>query len=142
MERDSKLICQYINAIGVIRRAFELASKSELIKKGESVEAVTRYLLDSEDRKLMDVLAKDNKSVLATYENDGLASLLAAKRLQDYKDSLNMREVWDTRAWGTSVWIIERDRQNNKQLAQHANFEHQLAAHYCHILAEAISSTT
>lgn len=137
-ELDTHLICEYVNATGVIRRAFEAAEKSDAVKKGESIERVTEYLFESEDRKLIEVLAKDCKSVFASYEDNGLACLLAKKRLQDYKDSLNKREIWDSKAWGTSVWIIERDRVNKAALAELPLFEQQLAAHYCHILALAI----
>lgn len=139
-DRDTELICQYINATGAIRRAFELAEKSQATNQGhdgktETVDRMTRYLFESEDRKLIESLAKDAKSVLATYNDEALASLIASKRIQDYKDSLNKREVWDSSAWGTSVWIIERDRINQAELLNYPNFEQQLAAHYCHILA-------
>ncbi|WP_413692792.1 hypothetical protein [Psychromonas sp. KJ10-2] len=105
---------------------------------------MTEYLFESEDRKLIEVLAKDCKSVLASYDDQALAYLLADKRLQDYKESLDKKEVSDSNAWGTSVWIIERNRVNQAKLAELAElpiFEQQLAAHYCHILALAIKDT-
>ncbi len=137
-DRDTQLICQYINTTGAIRRAFELAEKLQASSNNEhteSVDRMTRYLFESEDRKLVESLAKDAKSVLATYNDEALASLIASKRIQDYKDSLNKREVWDSCAWGTSAWIIERDRINQAELLNYPNFEQQLAAHYCHLLA-------
>ncbi|MEL0628279.1 glutamate synthase-related protein [Psychromonas aquatilis] len=140
-ELDSTLICQYINATGTIRRAFEAAQKSDAVSKGESVDRVTEYLFESEDRKLIEVLAKDCKSVLASYDDQALAYLLADKRLKDYKESLDKKEVSDSNAWGTSVWIIERNRVNQAKLAELPIFEQQLAAHYCHILALAIKDT-
>ncbi len=137
-DRDTQLICQYINTTGAIRRAFELAEKLQASSNNEhteSVDRMTRYLFESEDRKLVESLAKDAKSVLATYNDEALASLIASKRIQDYKDSLNKREVWDSCAWGTSAWIIERDRINQAELLNYPDFEQQLAAHYCHLLA-------
>ncbi len=137
-DRDTQLICQYINTTGAIRRAFELADKLQASSNNEhteSVDRMTRYLFESEDRKLVESLAKDAKSVLATYNDEALASLIASKRIQDYKDSLNKREVWDSCAWGTSAWIIERDRINQAELLNYPDFEQQLAAHYCHLLA-------
>jgi glutamate synthase (NADPH/NADH) large chain len=144
-DRDTQLICQYINATGAIRRAFELAEKSQTTNQyndGQTatVDRMTRYLFESEDRKLIESLAKDAKAVLATYNDEALASLVASKRIQDYKDSLNKREVWDSCAWGTSAWIIERDRINQAELLNYPNFEQQLAAHYCHILANVIKA--
>lgn len=141
-ELDTTLICEYINVTGTIRRAFETAQKSDAINKGESLERITEYLFESEDRKLIEQLVKDCKSVLASYEDTALACFLADKRLQDYKDSLNKREVWDSKAWGTSVWIIEQDRVNQVALAELALFEQQLAGHYCHILALAVKDQT
>ena len=140
---DTQLIYQYINVTGAIRRAFEAAQKLNsanpaAASQAGSVDRMTRYLIESEDRKLIETLTKDCKAVLAAYSDEALASLLANKRLQDYKDSLNKREVWDSLAWGTTVWIIERDRINQAELSKYANFEQQLAAHYCHVLAIAI----
>ena len=147
-DRDTKLIYQYINTTGTIRRAFELAEKldvtnqSKTFQEGaghsETVDRMTRYLFESEDKKLLESLTKDCKSVLATYHDQALASLLASKRIQDYKDSLNKREVWDSLAWGTTAWIIECDRINQAELIKYPNFEQQLAAHYCHVLAMVI----
>jgi len=105
-DRDSSLICDYINAAGVIRRGVEAAEKSPALTAGETIDAVTRHMFDSEDRKLIDAIAKDCKAALADYEVEALATLLAQKRLQDYKDALSMREIWDMRAWSLSVWII------------------------------------
>ena len=140
---DTQLIYQYINVTGAIRRAFEAAQKlnsanTAAASQAGSVDRMTRYLIESEDRKLIETLTKDCKAVLAAYSDEALASLLANKRLQDYKDSFNKREVWDSLAWGTTVWIIERDRINQAELSKYANFEQQLAAHYCHVLAIAI----
>ena len=139
-ERDSDLICGYINASGVIRRGYELAEKSAATKLGEPIGKVTRHLFDSEDRKLVEVLIKDCKAVLASYENEGLQALLATKRLQDYKDALSAREVCDTRAYATSVWVMIREQENRAELAQRSSFKQQLAAHYCHVLTAAIKS--
>jgi glutamate synthase (NADPH/NADH) large chain len=137
-ERDSALIFEYINASGVLHRAYQVAEKSDMVKKGESKDKVTRYLFESQDRKLVETLVKDYKSVLSDFEDEALAALLAKKRLQDYKDSLRLREVWDSRAWGTSVWIIERDRVNQKELTQYPSFNQQLAAHFCQVLSLAM----
>ncbi len=138
-DRDSALICQFINASGVLRRAYEAAEKSSAVANGSAtIDQMSKYLIETLDRKLLEVLIKDAKEVLASYEDEALACLLAQKRVQDYKDSLNMREVWDTRAWGTSVWIIERDRLINEELLQYRPYEQLLATHYCHVLVHAM----
>ncbi len=132
-ERDTDLIYRYVNAAGAIRRAFETALNTST--STVSTEKITPYLFASEDRKLMDVLAKDCKAALDAYTDKALSSLLASKRLQDYKDSLTQREVWDSLAWSTSVWIIERDKINKAELLAYPKFAQQLALHYCHVMA-------
>ncbi|PIE43708.1 MAG: glutamate synthase large subunit [Gammaproteobacteria bacterium] len=131
-DRDNELILQYVGAAGVLRRAFEVATKT-----GENdVHQVSRKLIETEDKKLTDLVARDMAGALADYDDQGLASLLADKRLLDYKDSLRMREVWDTQAYGTTVWIIERDRINRQALAHYPDVLEQIAIHYAAVLAD------
>lgn len=134
---DSDLICQYVNAMGVLRRALETAEKSDLANNPVvNVDEIARHLIESEDRKLLEQLFKDVKEALADYSDEALASLLADKRVRDYKESLAMREVWDIRAWGTSVWIIERDRDNHRELDNYPSFEQAVATQYTKVLAD------
>ena len=137
--RDSDLICRYTNAMGVLRRAQEVAVKSDLVKSGQvKVDEMARHLIESEDRKLLELLFKDVKAALANYSDTALAALLADKRVGDYKESLTLREVWDTRAFGTSVWIMARDRDNQAELAEYPALEESLARVYASLLAEAM----
>ena len=139
-DHDTVLIYQYVNAMGVLRRAIEVAEKSDIVKNGVvSVDAVARNLIETEDRKLLDQLFKDVKEALKDYSDQALASLLADKRVRDYKESLILREVADIRAWGTSVWIILRDRDNHQELKNYPMLEESLASHYTQVLAEAMS---
>lgn len=138
-ESSSNLVCQYVNAMGVLRRALEVAEKSDLVKNGLVNEnEVARHLIESEDRKLLEQLFKDVKEALANYSDEALASLLADKRVRDYKESLAMREVWDMRAWGTGVWIMVRDRDNLKELASYPSLEEALAGQYTQLLADVV----
>jgi len=83
-------------------------------------------------------LIKDNKVVLSHYNEQALAALLAKKRLQDYKDALTQREMWDNRIWSTYAWIIDCDRDIRQALQAHPVFDEQLASHYCQVLAAAM----
>ena len=133
---DSPLICNYITTTGVLRRALELAQKNNQ----HNLDAIAKALIMHKDRKLIDWLVKDVKVVLADYSEQALASLLADKRVTDYKQSLNLREVWDIQALGTTAWIIERDRQNQRELAQYPALATQLAKHYMQHLADVMRS--
>lgn len=134
---DTDLICQYVNAAGVLRRALETAEKMDLVKQGSvTTDEAVRHLVRTEDRKLLDSLVKDLKEALAGFDDETLAVFVADKRIRDYKESLMRREVWDTRAWGTSVWIMAQDMANQVILAQQESLEEKLASHYCHVLAQ------
>lgn len=141
-DADSPLISQYVNAMGVMRRALEQAQKSALLGQADvNADELAKYLVTSEDRKLMELLFKDVKQALSVYSDEALAALLADKRVRDYKESLALREVWDTRAWGTSAWIVARDRANRAELAAFPALETSLAEHYMTVLAEAITAS-
>ena len=105
----------------------------------EDVETIARHLLVSEDRKLLEQLFKDVKEALSEYSDEALAALLADKRVRDYKESLSKREVWDTRAWGTAVWIMARDHDNHRELAEFPALEQALASVYANVLAEVMA---
>ncbi|WP_369985358.1 glutamate synthase-related protein [Thalassolituus sp.] len=136
---DTDLICRYSNAMGILRRALELAEKSDLVKSGDvDADEMARHLIVSEDRKLLEQLFKDIKQALADFSDNALAALLADKRVRDYKESLALREVWDTRALSTSVWIMARDRENQQELADYPALEQALAAIYVDVLANAM----
>ena len=135
-ECDSPLILRYLSAAGVLRRAQECADKID----PSQAAALVRQLIDHEDKKLLDVVSKDMAAVLKDFSDEALACLLAEKRLHDYQDSLRMREVWDTQAMGTSVWIIECQRINREQLSQFPSFAFKLGQHYAELLADVVRS--
>jgi glutamate synthase (NADPH/NADH) large chain len=137
--RDTELVCQYVNAMGVLRRALETSEKVDLVKQGDvASDVMARHLIESEDRRLLERLVKDVKDALADYSDEALAALLADKRLRDYKESLETREVADTRAFGTSVWIMIRDLDNQNELGQYEPLEEALAKQYSQLFADVI----
>jgi glutamate synthase (NADPH/NADH) large chain len=131
-ERDTQLICHYVNSTGVLHRATEQAIKLD----PNNVNEIAKKLIMTEARKVMDMLFKDAREAIATFSDAALASLLANKRVNDYKRALSLREVSDTHALGSSVWIIDRDKANRKELAEFDSIEQKLAEHYSHLLAE------
>ncbi|WP_036535854.1 glutamate synthase-related protein [Oceanobacter kriegii] len=132
-DTDSPLMLHMINAAGALRRALECAQKTD----PQQADARVPELIEQQDKKLLDALTKDASNALSDYDEDALACLLAHKRLSDYQDSLRRREVWDTQALGTSVWILECQRINRQQLAQFPAFDLKLAQQYASLLAEA-----
>ncbi|MBQ4837263.1 glutamate synthase-related protein [Pseudoalteromonas luteoviolacea] len=134
---DTELVYNYITSAGVLHRAEQLAQKQHT--QGYT-EITAKYLFETLDHKLIDALAKDAKEALASYDDQALSCLLALKRVQDYKDALSLREVCDSHALGTSVWIIHRDRAVQKALLKYRSVDELLATHYCYVLSEAVKT--
>jgi len=134
-ECDTPLIFDYIVTSGLFRRALEAAKKAGV----GDVDTISRRMIISQDRRLADIVIKDVREALASYQDDALACLLASKRLDDYKRSLSMREVWDIQALGTSTWIILRDQINQQELSRYPSMTSQLATHYASVVASAMT---
>ncbi|MCF6439767.1 glutamate synthase-related protein [Pseudoalteromonas luteoviolacea] len=132
---DTDLVYRYISSAGILHRADQLVQKQHA--QGYT-EVNAHYLFDTLDHKLIDALAKDAKEALASYDDQALSCLLAQKRVQDYKDALSLREVCDSPAIGTSVWIIHRDKAVQQALLEYRSLNELLATHYCHVLSEAV----
>jgi len=133
---DAALISSYVIVAGVWNRAVENAKKiSEL-----NVDKNARKLIVTEDKKFMDSLYKDMKEALVDYSDEALAHLLANKRVEDYKEANSMREVADTNALGSTVWIIECDRVNRKHLENYNSLEEQLATHYLSVFIHTLAT--
>jgi glutamate synthase (NADPH/NADH) large chain len=87
----------------------------------------------------MDVLYKDVKEALIGYSDKALAHLLADKRVKDYKEASTKKEVADTNALGSTVWIIECDKMNQKHLEGYESLENILASHFLSVLVKAVA---
>ena len=131
---DSDLICQFVVAAGILRRALELAEKSG---KADT-DLVSRRLIELEDKKLLDLVAKDIQGIFADYCDQALSVLLADKRLSDYKNSFRLREVWDIQALSTTAWIIECDTVNRELLKEYTPLSQAMATYYAATITEAL----
>ncbi len=82
-----------------------------------------RNLILTEDFQLMASLAKHAASALSSYSDEELAALVANKRLEDFKRSLEMRNVLSMDTPGTYGWIIRQSRRNEETLGTIPSFE-------------------
>ncbi|RLA16424.1 MAG: hypothetical protein DRQ62_16270, partial [Gammaproteobacteria bacterium] len=64
----------------------------------------------------------------ATYDDTQLATLLANKRLNDYKQALIMRDVQNIYSIGSTNWIIEQSEINRLALVDIPVVDEYLAA--------------
>ena len=82
-----------------------------------------RNLILTEDFILMASLAKHASAALSTYSDEELAALVANKRLEDFKRSLEMRNVLSMDSPSTYGWIIHQSRRNEVVLGSIPSFE-------------------
>ncbi len=130
-ETDSPLLYNILTQSGVLFRAKQLIPALET---GQQL----RRLFSVKDKKLLDVVSKDIKEALSKYNDDELAILLANKRIQDYKNALEKRDVWDCHLRATSVWLMVRQNEIDKQLVDIDSIAMRTATLYCHLFADKI----
>ena len=131
-ETDTDLTLKLINSFAVIDKSQQIA-KDQLIKAGETptqarIDQQAQKLLINRPRKLQDALVKNIREAYSQYDDAQLASLMAAKRLQDYKTTLKLRDVQSIYSIGSTAWIIEQDHVNRAALAGLPSVEHNLAS--------------
>jgi glutamate synthase (NADPH/NADH) large chain len=81
------------------------------------IEQAARKLILERPRKLQEALVKNTREAYSHYTDEQLATLLAGKRINDYKTALINRAVQSIYSFGSTVWIIEQDRHNRETLA-------------------------
>ena len=71
----------------------------------------------------MVALSKHAKQAVADYDDAGLATLVANKRLSDFKRALSMRNILSMDSPGTYAWILHQDRKNRNALGTIPSFD-------------------
>ncbi|WP_417264050.1 glutamate synthase-related protein [Celeribacter sp.] len=82
-----------------------------------------RNLILTEDFALMMALAKHARAAIADYSDDELASLVANKRLSDFKRALSMRNILSMDSPGTYAWILHQSAKNRRALGEIPSFD-------------------
>ncbi|MDD2759967.1 MAG: glutamate synthase-related protein [Methylomonas sp.] len=129
---DGELTLKLINSYAVIDKAQQIA-KDQLIKAGQTptealVDQYAHKLLMERPRKLQDALIKNIREAYSQYDDAQLATLMAEKRLSDYKTTLMLRDVQSIYSIGSSAWIIEQDNINRLALAGVPSVDKNLAS--------------
>ena len=88
-----------------------------------AVEKAVRNLLMTEDFTLISKLQRHARSAIESYSDDELASLIAAKRMADYKAALTQRNIRSMDSLATYGWIIYQDACNREALGHLPDFE-------------------
>ncbi|MEN0088336.1 MAG: glutamate synthase-related protein, partial [Pseudomonadota bacterium] len=115
-DTDSDKMFALLNSYTVLAMAQRLAAdRLKTESRTPEAQAAARKLLLTEDFALMMALTKYAREALATYTDAELATLIANKRLGDYKEALSLRNTVSVHAGGTYGWIILQDRLNRER---------------------------
>ncbi|NOQ35477.1 MAG: glutamate synthase large subunit, partial [Methylococcaceae bacterium] len=131
---DTQLTFKLINSFSVVNKAEQLVKDqlkglNEVLKTEEMIQQQAYKLLTQRPRKLQDALVKNTREAYSNYSDEQLASLLASKRLNDYKTALTNRDVQSINSIGSTAWIIEQDNINKQALVGLTSVEEYLASH-------------
>ena len=125
-ETDSPLAFKMINSFAVLNKATQIAASQ--VQNALQTEVAAQHLITTKARKLQDVLVKETREAYANYDDEQLATLLANKRLNDYKQALILRDVQNIYSIGSTNWIIEQTAINTLALIDIPVVDEYLAA--------------
>jgi glutamate synthase (NADPH/NADH) large chain len=120
--------------------ALDRVAGSTSINEPVVVETARRLVL-TEDFAVMQRLVKAVRTRLEQFEDHELATLVAGKRLDDYRRSLQLRNVRSMDALGTYGWILFQQTKNSRR-ARAARFDEMLATASLDGLADLAQSLT
>ena len=113
-----RLVCSY----AVLEMAQKIILDRGLESSDES-DKLVRNLILTEDHSLMAALAKHSREAIDHYDDDELATLLANKRVQDFKHALDMRVSSRLDRLGTTAWIDYQEKKNIDNLRKISSFD-------------------
>ncbi|HCD82858.1 MAG TPA: glutamate synthase large subunit, partial [Agrobacterium sp.] len=141
-ETDTEDMYALLNNYTVLSMAQAIALQRLPLASGPSdpaIEKAVRNLILTEDYALMQRLLKYAREALSDHSDEQLAVMIAAKRLDDYKQALARRNIWSVDSPGTYGWIIQQNRKNIEKIGRLPGFEELFAARAIPDLATASS---
>ena len=114
-----RLLGSYI----VLEHAMVIARKRSVVSDKSSLDKLARNLILTEDFNLNMSLAKHAKDAINFYDDAGLATLVAEKRLTDFKLALSLRNILSMDSPGTYGWILHQNAKNRDALGNIPSFD-------------------
>ncbi|MEO0752022.1 MAG: glutamate synthase-related protein [Pseudomonadota bacterium] len=127
-DRDTEEMYRLLNSYTVLEQAQVIAQKRGGVARHERDKAA-RNLILTEDFALMAALAKHARKAVESYEDAGLATLVANKRLDDFKRALSLRNILNMDSPGTYAWILHQNAKNRAALGDIPSFDALFAQH-------------
>jgi glutamate synthase (NADPH/NADH) large chain len=128
---DTPEMFKLINCYSHLAKAVDMArvqlKQSGPVNPNPQVDGLARSLIVNQDRKLLETIAKDVKTALQPFSAEELASKLMRKRINDYKTSMQERDIQDNNSLGTTAWILQQERHNVGVSQSYLKFEEHYA---------------
>lgn len=125
-ETDTEGMFVLLNNYTVLSMAQSIALARVPGARGPSdpaVEKAVRNLLLTDDFSLMQKLARYARDAIAGYDDEALAVMVAAKRLDDYRQALKGRNTRAIDSPGTYGWILHQSARNIERIGRIPSFE-------------------
>ncbi|MEM8571993.1 MAG: glutamate synthase-related protein [Pseudomonadota bacterium] len=121
-EMDTENMFRLLNSYTVLEHAQSIAAK-RVGREEAARDKMARNLVLTEDFALMSALAKHARKAVDDYDDNGLATLVANKRLTDFKRALSLRNILSMDSPGTFAWILHQDAKNRANLGEIPSFD-------------------
>lgn len=122
-EMDTDEMFRLLGSYIVLEQAQVIATKRVKAADRSTRDKVARNLILTEDFGLMAALSKHAKSAIDGYDDAGLATLVANKRLSDFKQALSLRNILSMDSPGTYAWILHQSAKNRAALGEVPSFD-------------------
>jgi glutamate synthase (NADPH/NADH) large chain len=123
---DGDEMYKLLNTYAVLDVAQKIALKrfsSDALVDDPDVVKVTRNLILTEDFSLMNGLLRHAREAISAYSASELAAMIAVKRLADFKEALNLRNILSMDSLATYGWILYQGSKNRAALGTIPSFE-------------------
>ncbi|MEM9367595.1 MAG: glutamate synthase-related protein [Planctomycetota bacterium] len=120
-ETDTAGMFALLNQYTVLDIAQQIARKR--VGQTQDADTAARNLVLTEDFQLMSALSKYATSAIEDYDDQGLAVLVANKRLSDFKRTLSLRMTTPMDSPATYAWLSHQDEKNERLLGKIPSFD-------------------
>ncbi|MEM1430556.1 MAG: glutamate synthase-related protein, partial [Pseudomonadota bacterium] len=127
-DMDTAEMFRLLNSYTVLEQAQAIAAKRAGAER-RLLDRAARNLILTEDFALMVALSKHAKTAIKDYDDRELATLVANKRLMDFKRALSLRNILSMDSPGTYAWVLYQDRKNRAALGEIPSFDALFAQH-------------
>jgi glutamate synthase (NADPH/NADH) large chain len=122
-EQNTETMFRLLGSYIVLEHAMVIAKKRSVVSDKSSLDKFARNLILTEDSNLNMSLAKHAKDAINFYDDAGLATLVAEKRLTDFKRALSLRDILSMDSPGTYGWILHQNAKNRDALGNIPSFD-------------------